>query len=174
MSESAMDKPVLSFTGRMAGWSARHRWIVVLGAVAVLVISFLLSGSVGVETSDVSGTGDSAKGEQLIEDRFEQLPSFDSVIIKNPGLDVDDEAFRSTVEHLAHPQPVKLIEKSSRQRPANPSPPHSLNHRHHKMSLPSGSQPRDPYRLNSSLASHLSAARPRNHQNCGIPPPPPW
>ena len=99
--QRAGDATAVSFTGRVAGWSARHRWIVVLGAVAVLVISFLLSGSVGVETSDVSGTGDSAKGEQLIEDRFEQLPSFDSVIIKNPGLDVDDEAFRSTVEPLA-------------------------------------------------------------------------
>ena len=46
------------------------------------------------------GTGESAKGQQLIEDRFEQLPSFDSVIIKNPNLDVDDPAFRSTVEPL--------------------------------------------------------------------------
>ena len=90
----------LSFTGRVAGWSARHRWIVILGALALLVISFLLSSTIGVETSDVFGAGDSAKGERLIEDRFEQLPSFESVIIKNPGLDVDDLAFRSTVEPL--------------------------------------------------------------------------
>ena len=46
------------------------------------------------------GTGESRKGEQLIEDRFEQLPSFDSVIIKHPGLFVDDPAFRSTVDPL--------------------------------------------------------------------------
>ena len=90
----------LSFTGRVAGWSARHRWKVVLGAIALLVISFLLSSLIGVETSDVFGTGESRKGEQLIEDRFEQLPSFDSVIIKHPGLFVDDPAFRSTVDPL--------------------------------------------------------------------------
>ena len=98
--QRAGDASGVSFTGRVAGWSARHRWIVVLGAIALLVISFLLSGSVGVETSDVFGTGESRKGHQLIEDRFEQLPSFDSVIIKNPGLDVDDPAFRSTVDPL--------------------------------------------------------------------------
>ena len=91
----------LSFTGRVAGWSARHRWIVVLGTIALLVLSFLLSGSIGVKTSDVFGTGESARGHQLIEDRFEQLPSFDSVIIKNPNLDVDEPAFRSTVDPLA-------------------------------------------------------------------------
>ena len=53
-----------------------------------------------MKTSDVFGVGDSAKGEQLIEDRFEARPSFESVIIKNPGLDVDDPAFRLTVEPL--------------------------------------------------------------------------
>ena len=51
----------LPFTGRVAGWSARHRWIVVLGAIALLVLSVLLSGSTGVKTSDVFGTGESAK-----------------------------------------------------------------------------------------------------------------
>ena len=94
------DPSAMSFTGRVAGWSARHRWPVVLGAIALLVVSFLLSSTIGVKTSDVFGTGESAKGHQLIEDRFEQLPSFDSVIIKNPGLDVDDPAFRSTVDPL--------------------------------------------------------------------------
>ena len=96
----ANDSSGVSFTGRIAGWSARHRWIVVLGALALVVLSFLLSSAIGVETSDVFGTGESRKGHQLIEDRFEQLPSFDSVIIKNPGLDVDDTAFRSTVDPL--------------------------------------------------------------------------
>ena len=98
--QGAGDATAVSFTGRVAGWSARHRWIVVLGTVALLVVSFLLASSIGVETSDVFGAGDSRKGHELIEDRFEQLPSFDSVIIKNPGLDVDDTAFRSTVDPL--------------------------------------------------------------------------
>lgn len=98
--QRARDASAVSFTGRVAGWSARHRWKVVLGAIALLVISFLLSSAIGVQTSDVFGTGESRKGHQLVEDRFEQLPSFDSVIIKNPGLDIDDPAFRSTVDPL--------------------------------------------------------------------------
>ena len=90
----------VSFTGRVAGWSARHRWVVVLGTIALSVISILLASTIGVKTSEVDGVGDSAKASQLIEDRFEQLPSFENVIIKNPGLDVDDSAFRSTVDPL--------------------------------------------------------------------------
>ena len=100
MVSTSANPRVVSFTGRVAGWSARHQWVVVLGSIALLVISFLLSGSIGVKTSDVFGTGESAKGHQLIEDRFEQLPSFDSVIIKNPNLDVDDQAFRLIVDPL--------------------------------------------------------------------------
>jgi len=73
---------------------------VVLGTIALSVISILMASTIGVKTSEVNGVGDSAKASQLIEDRFEQLPSFENVIIKNPGLDVDDSAFRSTVEPL--------------------------------------------------------------------------
>ncbi len=90
----------VSFTGRIAGWSARNRWKTLFAAIALLVISILLSGSLGVETSEVDGVGESQKGHALIEDRFEQLPSFESVVIKNPGLDIDDQAFRSTVDSL--------------------------------------------------------------------------
>jgi len=100
MSQTSANRGELSFTGRVAGWSARHRWKVVLGAIGLLVISLLLASSIGVKTSDVFGTGESRKAFQLVEDRFEQLPSFESVIIKNPNLDVDDPAFRSTVDPL--------------------------------------------------------------------------
>lgn len=100
MLSSSNNVRVLSVTGRVAGWSARHRWPVVLGSLALLVISFLLSSSIGVKTSEVSGVGESKTGFQLIEDRFEARPSFENVIIENPALDVDDPAFRSTVQPL--------------------------------------------------------------------------
>lgn len=100
MLSSSNNVRVLSVTGRVAGWSARHRWPVVLGSLALLVISFLLSSTIGVKTSEVSGVGESKTGFQLIEDRFEARPSFENVIFKNPALDVDDPAFRSTVETL--------------------------------------------------------------------------
>jgi len=100
MSSTLANERELSFTGRVAGWSARHRWKVVFGTIALLVISFLLSISIGVKTSGVSGIGESQKGFQLVEDRFEARPSFENVIFKNPGLEVDDPVFRSTVEAL--------------------------------------------------------------------------
>ena len=60
----------LTFTGRIAGWSARHRWLTIIGAVLVLVISSLLQSTLGVKTSDVSGAGDAREGQKLLEDRF--------------------------------------------------------------------------------------------------------
>ena len=100
MVSTSTNERALSFTGRIAGWSARNRWKVVIAAIGILVISFLLSNTIGVKTSEVSGVGESEKGFALIEDRFEARPSFENVVIKNPGLDVDDPGFRSTVEPL--------------------------------------------------------------------------
>ena len=73
MNQSISDKVELSVIGKIVGRSVRHRWIVLLGAIALLVISFLLSSSIGINTGEVSAVGESQKGVQLIEDRFEVL-----------------------------------------------------------------------------------------------------
>jgi len=97
-----MTSTSLSFTGRVAGWSARHRWIVLLGAIGLLVISFLLASTIGVKTSEVVGSGEARHGAKLIEERFDIVaPRAEVILLSNPNLDVADDAFRTTVEALA-------------------------------------------------------------------------
>ena len=90
-----------SFTGRVAGWSASHRWLVLLATVLILVVSFGLASSLGIETSEVVGRGDARHGAKLIEERFDIVaPPAEVILISNPSLDVGDSAFHSTVEAL--------------------------------------------------------------------------
>lgn len=87
------------FTGRISGWSARHKWLVLAGTMLVLIGSFYLSSSFGVKTSEVMGAGDAQRANELIEDRFEEVnPPSESIIISNPNLDVADPRFRKAVE----------------------------------------------------------------------------
>ena len=101
MNQSTVDLPKLSFTGRLAGWSARYRWAVLAGSVAVLVVAGVVSNTVGTEITEVFGAGDSRYGQKLIEERFEEIePLAELIIFRNPNLDVDDPAFRSVVDQL--------------------------------------------------------------------------
>ena len=91
----------MSFTGRIAGWSADHRWFVLAGAAVLLVVALFLSSTPGVETKEVFGAGDSRHGQLLIEDRFEKTePLAELILFSNPSVDVDDIAFRSVVDAL--------------------------------------------------------------------------
>ena len=91
----------LSFTGRIAGWSADHRWFVLAGAAVLLVVALFLSSTPGVETKEIFGAGDSRHGQLLIEDRFEKTePLAELILFSNPSVDVDDIAFRSVVDAL--------------------------------------------------------------------------
>ena len=90
-----------AFTGRISGWSARHKWPVLVGVVVVLVGSFYLFSAVGVQTSEVMGAGDAQKAAELVEARFEEAdPPSESVFFSNPDLDVGDAAFQETVESV--------------------------------------------------------------------------
>ena len=91
----------ISFTGRIAGWSARYRWLVLAGTLVVLVLAIFLNITVGVETTEVFGADDSRHGQVLIEDRFEEtVPLAELILFSNPSLDIDDPTFRATVESL--------------------------------------------------------------------------
>ncbi len=69
---SVADGSNLSFTGRIANWSARHRWWVVAASVLVLVLAMFISNTVGMEILDDEGIeGEAAVGADLIEDRFD-------------------------------------------------------------------------------------------------------
>lgn len=87
------------FTGRISGWSARHKWLILAGTLLVLVGSFYLSSSMGVRTSEVMGAGDAQRANQLVEDRFEEVnPPSETIIFSNPDLEVADTEYRQTVE----------------------------------------------------------------------------
>ncbi len=86
-SQSGNGDPGSSFTGRFAGWSAKHRWKIVIATVLLLVVAFGLNSAVGVETSEVMGAGDAQKAHQLYEDRFDIVePADELILFHNPGL----------------------------------------------------------------------------------------
>ena len=71
------------------------------GTLVVLAVALFLNSTLGVETTKVFGAGDSRHGQLLIEDRFEKTePLAEFILFNNPSLDVDDFAFRSTVDPL--------------------------------------------------------------------------
>ena len=90
-----------TFTGRIAGWSARHRWVVLGGTLVLLIMAFLLNGALGVETSEVMGTGDARKANQLYEERFDIVePADELIMFNNPDLSTDSPEFRAPVDSL--------------------------------------------------------------------------
>ena len=70
--ESTLDTSGLSFTGKVAGWSARYRWLVVTASVLVMVLAvFSLSAMETKMYDGDGGAGDSAVGLDLIDERFD-------------------------------------------------------------------------------------------------------
>ena len=98
----------LSFTARLAHWSAVHCWIILLATVIVIVLAVFSIIAVGTETrDDDSGVGESGKGSALLNERFAADPSAtqparrtrrEGVIFSNPSLDANDPRFVETVE----------------------------------------------------------------------------
>ena len=91
----------LSFTGRIARWSALHRWWVVGASAIFIVMAFMVLGNVETKTLDYNGEGDSAKAADLITDRFDVVATpTEQLVFSNPSLSVNDPTYRSTVEGL--------------------------------------------------------------------------
>ena len=91
----------LVFTGRIASWSARHRWWVLAASVLVIVLAMFVLTTVATKTLDYNGEGESARGADLINDRFQfnSAPT-EQLVFSNPSVDAQDPAFRSTVQGL--------------------------------------------------------------------------
>ena len=99
----------LSPTARVAFWSARHRWTVVILSVAAMALALLALVYLGTEIRDCCGVGDSGKGSGLLNERFDIPPLPGAVIVparteriifSNPSLDTNDPEFQSTVDAL--------------------------------------------------------------------------
>ena len=99
--ESHTDGISLSFTGRIAGWSARHRWWVVAASVMVIFLAIFTLNTVETKVLDYEGEGDSAVGADLINDRFdfESAPT-EQLVFSNPSLNANSPAYRAAVDGL--------------------------------------------------------------------------
>ena len=99
--EGADGAPGIPFTGRIANWSARHRWWVVAASLMVVVLAFFVLNTVETETLDYVGEGEAAVGSDLVEDRFDVTPvPTEQLVFSNPSLDANDPTFRATVDGL--------------------------------------------------------------------------
>ncbi len=101
--ESKADTTGRSFTGRIAGWSARHRWWVLGAAMAVLIMAVVIPGAFETKMYDGDGgEGDAAIGADLFDERFEEAdtPPIEQLVFSNPSLDASDRSYRFIVEGL--------------------------------------------------------------------------
>ena len=89
----------LTFTGRIASWSARHRWWVIAASVLVIVLAMFVMNTMETKTLDYQGEGESAVGASLVEDgfKFNSAPT-EQLLFSHPSLDVQAPAYRLTVK----------------------------------------------------------------------------
>lgn len=96
--------PHLSFTGRIAAFSFRHRWwVLVTWAVLLLAAVGAASGLSSVLTSefkDLSGS-ESARAKRLIDERFGGQPLVETVVVRSEMATVDSPSFTQVYQDLA-------------------------------------------------------------------------
>ncbi|MDP6508067.1 MAG: hypothetical protein QF719_05845 [Chloroflexota bacterium] len=99
----------LSPTAQVAGWSAAHRWWVVLAAVMTLVLAGFVSSTFEMKQlgNDGGGVGESQIAAQLLEERSDKRDESAGVeeqtellVISHARLTADDPRFQSRVEEL--------------------------------------------------------------------------
>ena len=91
------------FTGRIAGWSRRHRWLVL--AAWVLIAIFTIGACVAIgpdEDLEESGTGESGEAAELFDDRFSEDSETrsETITFGHPTLTVADPVYQQTVTDL--------------------------------------------------------------------------
>ena len=65
----------LGITARLAYWSARHRWLIVLLSIVAFALAILSIAIVGTEMQSGGGVGDSGKADKLLDERFNVAPT---------------------------------------------------------------------------------------------------
>jgi putative drug exporter of the RND superfamily len=104
----------LGFTGRLAAWSARHRWYVVGFWVAfVLVLSAAAQSVGGVFTTDIEFTNEpESQAARNLLDRYRGSPPlFEQIIVRSDTYTVDDPEFEAHVNAITaalrvHPEAI--------------------------------------------------------------------
>ena len=102
----------LSFTARIAHWSAVHHWLILLASVIAIVLAVLSISMIGAEIrdDDGGGVGESGKGSKLMGERFTSSTSAiaekvdrtrnEGIIFSNPSLDANDPLFEAAVNSV--------------------------------------------------------------------------
>jgi RND superfamily putative drug exporter len=99
--EPNVDTTTLAFTGRVAYWSARHRWWVVAASVFVLVMAMFVSSTVETKELDYDGEGEAADASDLVNERFDfDTAPTEQLVFSNPSLDANNPAYRQAVDDL--------------------------------------------------------------------------
>ena len=105
--QMTIDTSTFTASARVAAWSARKRWWVVLASVLVLVAAMFVSSTFETKIYDGDGgEGESAVGVSLVEERFDDLTAdgrstpTERLVVGNPSLDANDPTYGSTVEEL--------------------------------------------------------------------------
>jgi uncharacterized membrane protein YdfJ with MMPL/SSD domain len=90
-----------NLTGRIGGWSARHRKTAIFGWLAFVVLAVVLGKAAGVTMIDenTSGVGESGRADRILDAGFER-PAAESVLIQSSTVSQDDPAFRAAVEDV--------------------------------------------------------------------------
>jgi RND superfamily putative drug exporter len=92
-----------SLTARLAMWSARHRKMVALGWVLIVVVAMggcsVISANTNIEQR---APGEAGKASKLFDERFgvEEGEIREVVVFSHPSLTVDDVVYRETVQGL--------------------------------------------------------------------------
>ena len=91
----------LSFTGRVAGFTARHAWPTIGAWVLVLAGAFLLAGTMNVTGEAGVETTDSRRASDLVEEATGQEPRAEEFVLveANEG-PIDEELFASVVSAI--------------------------------------------------------------------------
>ena len=99
--QRAGDASALSFTGRVAGFTARHAWLTLGAWLLVLVGAFLLSGSLNVTSEGGVETTDARRVSALIREATgEEFPPEEFVLVEAMEGSVDEELFASVVNSI--------------------------------------------------------------------------
>ncbi|MBM3139050.1 MAG: MMPL family transporter [Chloroflexi bacterium] len=108
-------------TGRLAQWSARHRWWVIAAwLVAAVAVTGGAAAAGGVFTTDIEFTSnpESQQAKRLIESVRGAEPLFETIVIRHETLTVDDPAFQAQVAGVvdalrAHPEAIEAASVTS-------------------------------------------------------------
>ena len=96
--QRARDPSAVSFTGRVAGWTARHAWITLGVWLVVLVGAFLIAGNMNVTGEGGVETTDSRRASALIEEATgAEPPAEEFVLVEANDGPIDEELFASVV-----------------------------------------------------------------------------